>query len=199
MKKLFTNFHNLSNYFYYRSRVVSETHWWFRGKAEGIEENSGLDKKRPMYESHFWLRCNSFVSLPRSRVCFTAWKLVEGKPEKTKEHGQKKEIEGEREARAPLKTSSLSVHRCPASSNSLFNLQSCLPFVLEVHPLLRRRTGSLFPLPFSFLFSLPRWPFDSVRAHGLAQWRGSKFRRSSRGWNWTKFAAGKGTKRGVDK
>ena len=122
-----------------------------------------------MCESRFWLRCNSFVSLPRSRVCFSARKLVEGKPEKTKEHGQKKEIEGEREARASLKTSSLSVHRCPASSNGLFNLQSCLPFVLEVHPLLRRRTFFLFL--FSFLFS----PVPSTAAFrfGSRPWPGS--------------------------
>lgn len=102
-----------------------------------------------MGESHFWLRCNSFVSLPRSRVCFTARKLVvEGERQKRRRSTGRKRKSREKGRSHGAFKDQFPLRRCSASSNSLFNLQSCLPFVLEVHPLLRRRTGSLFPLPF---------------------------------------------------
>lgn len=101
-----------------------------------------------MGESHFWLRCNSFVSLPRSRVCFTARKLVEGESQKRpRSTGRKRKSREKGRSHGAFKDQ-FPLRRCPASSNSLFNLQSCLPFVLEVYPLLRRRTGPLFLFPF---------------------------------------------------
>lgn len=76
-----------------------------------------------------------------------------GKDQKRPRSRKRKSREKEGRSQGAFKDQfPLSVHRrCPASSNSLFNLQSCLPFVLQVHPpLLRRRTPPLpfFPLPF---------------------------------------------------
>lgn len=153
-----------------------------------------------MRESHFWLRCNSFVSLPRSRVCFTARKRRQRERQKRPRSRKRKSREKEGRSQGAFKDQfPLSVHRrCPASSNSLFNLQSCLPFVLQVHPpLLRRRTPPppFFPLPFflsvqpvsfhgglSIRFALMAWLNGADRNSGGVAEAGIE----------TKFAAGKG-------
>lgn len=124
-----------------------------------------------MGESHFWLRCNSFVSLPRSRVCFTARKLVEGESQK-RPRAEKGNRGKKGEATAPLKTSSLSVvvlHRpivSLISSPVCHSFSKFIPFCGDE------------PVPSSFFLSVQPAAFVSAVAFrfGSRPWPGSMAR-----------------------